>query len=265
MAELEAAETLWVLQEWVAGIFYSQEVGRKAVAKKVLKPCFVHFGVYTGAIQHTLSILADNGLMLQTANEIAQTAARLVVDEGLEYAQAKRRALKQLGLPSHSALPDNMLLEQAVREHLAIFCAETQPAELAALRALAAQWMQRLNVFAPLLGGAVWRGTATRLSDIYLQLFTDDPKAVELELINAGTAYEVNRVTGLQSRAVDALSLHVWCEGLQEEVGLHLLVNDTLAQRGSMKSDAQGQKLRGTLAQLQTLMQAGSSTLFPTP
>ena len=125
--------------------------------------------------------------------------------------------------------------------------------------------MQRLNVFAPLLCGAVWRGTATRWSDIYLQLFTDDPKAGELELINAGTAYEVNRVTGLQSRAVDALSLHVWCEGLQEEVGLHLLVNDTPAQRSSMKSDAQGQKLRGTLAQLQTLMQAGSSTLFPTP
>ena len=39
--------------------------------------------------------------------EIAATAARLVVEEGLEYAQAKRRAVKQLGLPTRTALPDN--------------------------------------------------------------------------------------------------------------------------------------------------------------
>lgn len=201
--------------------------------------------------------------MLQTAYEIAQTAARLVVDEGLEYASAKRRALRQLGLPAHTALPDNALLEQAVREHLAIFCADTQPAELLALRTLAAQWMQRFEAFAPLLGGAVWRGTATRLNDVYLQLFADDPKAIELDLINAGIAYEASRVAGLHGRAVDALSLHVWCEGLQEEVGLHLLVNDTLAQRGSLKNDQQGQRLRGTLPQLRALMQqaAGAAPL----
>ena len=37
--------------------------------------------------------------------EIAATAARLVVEEGLEYGPAKRRAVKQLGLPGRSALP----------------------------------------------------------------------------------------------------------------------------------------------------------------
>ena len=44
--------------------------------------------------------------------------------------------------------------------------------------------MERLAEFQPHLGGAVWHGTATELSDIYLQLFSDDPKAVELALIN---------------------------------------------------------------------------------
>ena len=214
-------------------------------------------------IQTCFSVLSDNEPMLQTAYEIAQAAARLVVDEGLEYAIAKRRALKQFGLPAHTPLPDNALLEEAVREHLAIFCADTQPAELVALRALAVQWMQRFEAFSPLLGGAVWRGTATRLSDLYLQLFADDPKAVELELINADVPYAVSRVTGLHGRPVEALSLHVWCEGLQEEVGLHLLVNDMLAQRGSLRGDEQGIKLRGTLAQLRALMQqeAGASHL----
>ena len=53
--------------------------------------------------------------------EIAQAAAALVVDEGLEYGPAKRRALKQLGLPARTALPSNEQVEDAVREHLALF------------------------------------------------------------------------------------------------------------------------------------------------
>ena len=91
--------------------------------------------------------VADNARMTDTLREIAQAAARLVVDEGLEYAAAKRRALKMLGLPQRTALPDNAQVEDAVREHLAIFCTDTQPAELAALRALALQWMQRLKKY----------------------------------------------------------------------------------------------------------------------
>ena len=39
--------------------------------------------------------------------EIAATAARLVVEEGLEFGTAKRRALRELGLSTRQALPDN--------------------------------------------------------------------------------------------------------------------------------------------------------------
>ena len=53
---------------------------------------------------------------MSTDLAIAATAARLVVEEGLEYAAAKRRALKELGLPARTPLPDNDLLEEAVRE-----------------------------------------------------------------------------------------------------------------------------------------------------
>ena len=116
-------------------------------------------------------------------SEIAAAAARLVVEEGLEYGPAKRRAVKQLGLPARAALPDNDSVEDAVREYIAIFCADTQPGELAALRELALTWMERLAEFRPNIGGAVWHGTATRLSDIYLQLFCDDHKSAEIQLI----------------------------------------------------------------------------------
>ena len=39
--------------------------------------------------------------------EIASTTARLVVEEGLEWGPAKRRAVRQLGLPARTPLPDN--------------------------------------------------------------------------------------------------------------------------------------------------------------
>ena len=45
----------------------------------------------------------------------------MVVEEGLEYGPAKRRAVKQLGLNARSGLPDNDTLEDAVREYIALF------------------------------------------------------------------------------------------------------------------------------------------------
>ena len=39
--------------------------------------------------------------------ELAAHAARLVVEEGLDYGGAKRRAHKLMGLPARTALPDN--------------------------------------------------------------------------------------------------------------------------------------------------------------
>jgi len=143
--------------------------------------------------------------------EIAAVAARLVVEEGLEYGPAKRRALKQLGLGPRTALPDNEVVEDAVREHIALFCADTQPTELRALRLCARRWMERLAEFNPHLGGAVWHGTATRLSDIYLHLFCEDEKAAEIALINMGVDYDARTVSGLRGQAAEALSVHDPC------------------------------------------------------
>ena len=59
-------------------------------------------------------------------------------------------------------LPSNEVLEDEVRDYIAVFCADTQPQELQALRRLALVWMERLAEFRPHLGGAVWHGTATK-------------------------------------------------------------------------------------------------------
>ena len=196
----------------------------------------------------------NRAYMTTVQEEIAATAARIVVEEGLEYGPAKRRAVKQLGLNARAQLPNNDQLEDAVREYLELFCADTQPAELLALRQLASVWMARMADFRPHLGGAVWRGTATALSDIYLQLFCDDPKSAEISLIDHQVRYEVSTVQGFQGETVDALSILSACPGLSQKVLVHLMIYDLDDLRGALKPDGQGRSYRGDLMVLNRLM-----------
>ncbi|NML47960.1 hypothetical protein HHL11_29695 [Ramlibacter sp. G-1-2-2] len=188
--------------------------------------------------------------------EIAATAARLVVEEGLEYGPAKKRAVKELGLPTRAGLPDNDQVEEAVREYIAIFHADTQPVELAALRKLALTWMERLQEFRPYLGGAVWHGTATRLSDIYLQLFCDDPKSAEIALIDHEVDYTPRTVTGFNGDSVEALSISSVSRELGESIGVHLLVYDHDDLRGALRRDNQGRTPRGDIKAVRALVEA---------
>lgn len=186
--------------------------------------------------------------MTETQQELATAAARLVVEEGLEYGPAKRRAARQLGLARPAQLPSNEQIEDEVRVHLALFHADTQPAELAALRDVAAHWMQRLAAHRPHLSGAAWRGTATRLSALHLDLYCDDSKAAEIELINQGVAYDVG---GDEDDPVLTLAAHSAELG---PVTLHLHVRDADDQRGALKPDAGGRTQRGDLAALRRRM-----------
>jgi hypothetical protein len=192
--------------------------------------------------------------MDKASAEIAAVAARFVVEEGLEWGPAKRRALKQLDLGPRARLPDNDTLEDAVREYLDLFCADTQPAELLALRRLALVWMERLQAFRPYVCGSVWHGTATRRSDIYLQLFCDDSKSAEISLIDHGVRFEPATVTGFCGEPVEALSISSLCAELGEHVGVHLLVHDLDDLRGALKPDARGRTPRGSTEALRRLL-----------
>ena len=192
--------------------------------------------------------------------EIAAAAARLVVEDGLEYGPAKHRAVRVLGLPARTALPSNDEVDAEVRDYIDLFCGETQPAELHALRELALEWMERMALFRPYLGGAVWHGTATRHSDIYIQLFCDDSKSAEIALIDHRVEYEPRTVAGLHGAQVEALSVHAPCRALGEEVGVHLLVYDLDDLRGALKPDAQGRSPRGDLAALRRLIEPEKDT-----
>ena len=196
--------------------------------------------------------------------EIAAAAARLIVDEGMEYDQAKRRAARDFG--ARVELPDSATVEAAVREHIAIFCADTQPAELRALREVALLWMGRLAEFHPHLAGAAWRGTATRLSALRIELYSDDGKAPEIALINAGVDYDVDSLPagngpgGRHRREpIPVLTVASRSTELNDIVTVHLIIHDLDDLRGALKPDADGQSWRGDTAALQARM-AGAAT-----
>ena len=189
-----------------------------------------------------------------TTTEISITAARLVVEEGLDYGAAKLRAVKQLGLPARTQLPSHDDVEVEVRDYIALFCANTQPAELQALRELAYLWMQRMAEFRPYLGGSVWHGTATKLSDIYIALFCDDSKSAEIALIDHRADYMTRSIKGFDGSMVEALSIHAPCKALNTEIGVHLMVYDYDGLRGALKLDSQGRKPRGDVTDVAKLL-----------
>jgi len=192
--------------------------------------------------------------------EIAAAAARLVVEEGMEYGPAKQRAARALGKHStrSAEMPDNTAVEDEVRDYLALFCADTQPAELAALREVAAHWMERLGEFRPHLTGAVWRGTATRLSSVHLQLFCDDPKSAEITMLNLGIDFDIGSINGPRGLPVDLLSVSSPSGTLGEAVTVFLTVLDHDDLRGGLKPDASGQTQRGDLMALRRLMETST-------
>jgi hypothetical protein len=187
-------------------------------------------------------------------SEIAVAAARMIAQDGADYASAKRRAAEQI--LGHSRmrkarsdiLPDNAQIEEEVRIYHALFSGDSQPARLLHLRKMAVRLMQDLAQFNPHLTGAVLNGSAGEHSDLYLQLFTDNPKDVALFLINKNVNFEVSEAPrsrhGGGHDPVETLSF------LWNDEGVHLAIYGPDDLRGSNKSKSE----RANLAALQALI-----------
>ncbi|QNM97067.1 hypothetical protein [Chitinimonas koreensis] len=121
--------------------------------------------------------------------QIIQLAARLMAEEHVDdYGQAKRKAIKRLGLPEGKNLPGNEEIEAALRDYRALY----QPGHadvVDGLRRTAATAMRLFTEFKPYLVGSVLAGTAGPHSDINLVVYTDNDKAVEIRCLNLGIDY----------------------------------------------------------------------------
>lgn len=201
---------------------------------------------------------SDNELLRA---EIAAAAARMIAEDGVDYGTAKRKAAKQIlgnNKVRGDALPDNAQIEDEVRIYNELFFGDTQPARLLHLRRLALRVMEELEPFQPYLTGAVLNGTAGDHSDIYLQLFAESPKDVEIYLLNKGIDFDVSESTHFNGRNEDVETLSfVW-----QNEGVHLALYDPDDLRGN-KKPAAGRPERATASALRKLINDESSANPP--
>jgi hypothetical protein len=187
--------------------------------------------------------------------EVAAGAARLIAEDGMDYASAKRRAAAELvgERAARRALPDNAAVERELRRHLRLFGGDEYLQRLAALRAIALRWMQDLAPFRPHLVGAVLNGTATEHSDIHLHLYTESAKDVEMQLLDRGLTYEAAPAAGRSEgvpEALEELSLVIAPRDARvpHRIGLVLTVYPTDAIRVAARRSASGDDLHPVAA-----------------
>jgi len=100
----------------------------------------------------------------------------------------------------------------------------------------------------------VLSGTAGRYSDIDLQLFTDDGKAIEHFLLSRNIAYDIadeRRFAGDQSRAVSVLKVD-W-QGIPVNLAIYTLKEE----RGVLKATLAGRPIERASIQAVTHLLSG--------
>jgi hypothetical protein len=178
--------------------------------------------------------LRQNGLRAR----IAASAARIMAEDGIDdFALAKRKAARQLGVLEGQALPGNGEIEDELRAYRAIYQADEHGARTEELLRIALDAMRAFERFSPYLTGAVLKGIAGPYAEIELQLFPDSTKDVELHLLDRGIRYETDEVRRFSGdRAVAAAKLSLLWDG----VPLRLSVYDRRDERLALKSSALG-------------------------
>ena len=198
----------------------------------------------------------DASMMIHTPTEaealraeIAALAARMIAEDGADYATAKRKAAKQLlgnQKIKGDVLPDNEEIEQSVREYNELFFGDTQPLRLLQLRQLAVRLMTEFERFNPYLVGSVLNGTAGPHSDIYLHLYTDNNKDVAIFLLNKDIQFEVSETYGKRNESIETLSFMV------ENEGVHLVLHS----HDDIRNGSGKHIERANLASVQALINA---------
>lgn len=169
---------------------------------------------------------------------IAAAAARIMAEDGVDdFALAKRKAARQLGVEGRFALPRNDEIETQLRAYRSLYQADEHPMRIAELRRVALDAMRALERFNPYLTGSVLKGISGPYAEIELQLFPESTKEVELYLLERNIAYaahEARRYSGDRARAVAMLTL-TW-----RGATLKLSVFDPRDERLALKTSPAG-------------------------
>jgi hypothetical protein len=129
-------------------------------------------------------------IVTRTRQTIAELAAQYIAEDGLiSYHTAKRKAADQLGFKQKD-LPTNIEIERAVISYQNLFQNSFQPEELFKLRTTAIDVMNLFEKFSPRLAGSVLAGTAGSQSEIIVHLFSENPEAIGVRLMENNIPYK---------------------------------------------------------------------------
>lgn len=128
---------------------------------------------------------------MQLRQVIAQQAARMMVEDGVnDFAYAKKKAGRQVGVTDAFCLPSNSEIEEEIRLYQALYMSDEQPTMLRQMREDALKVMQLFERFKPHLSGPVLDGTAGQYAETHIHLFADSAKEVEIFLLNQQIPYQ---------------------------------------------------------------------------
>ncbi|MBB5193178.1 hypothetical protein HNQ50_003932 [Silvimonas terrae] len=196
------------------------------------------------ADRHTLTLRA----------EIAHHAARLIAEDHMhDFALAKKKAARHLGVSDAHVLPSNQEIEDALASYRAIYQPEHDGC-LQELRHKAVTVMRLLRSFTPWLTGSVLSGVAGDHSDINLLVYTDDPKSVEIFLLNERIEYQHLEPPPTHRHALYP-TLAFWYDDTQ----IKLYVRPRLAERQNPRRE---EKERASLEDVQALLEHDRTLIF---
>lgn len=199
-----------------------------------------------------MSSRQDRQHSAQRRSPLAALAARLMAEDGIgDFALAKRKAARQLGLAENAALPDDSEVEEALRTYQRLFQGDEQRARQQQLLAIAARLMGTTQHFNPYLTGAVLDGTAGRHAEIDIQLFADSAKDVEIFLLNE--KIEFRHSTPRTDRAEAVLTL------VADEATVNLVIYPRDQERVSSRTRDGRLRERARLGDVRRLLAEASA------
>ncbi len=205
--------------------------------------------------------MSRNGRLRQPAcsrAHIADAAARLMAEDGVtDYGLAKKKAVRQLGLPERTPMPDNAEVEAALRAYQALYQGNEHRECLQRLRETALAVMELLAAFNPYLTGSVLDGSAGRYADIDLLLFADNAKEVEIFLLNRAMVFEHAEPPNDRVEAVLVLETEI--------ADVRLAVLDPNLERTVFRGRDGHVRERARIKEVRALVTAGANDALPLP
>ncbi|BAW81142.1 hypothetical conserved protein [Candidatus Nitrosoglobus terrae] len=193
----------------------------------------------------------------QMREYIAKEAARLMIEHGIKsYYQAKCKAAATLGITNtHTQLPTNQEIEQAIITHLRLFKSESLPTALEKLYQTALKAMHLFYRFNPYLVGSILNGLAFEHSGLNLHLFADTEEEIALFLTEIGIPFQLkSQQLSFSSKKIQTLPVFCFIAG---DTPVELTVFPTASDRYTPLSPVDGKPMqRAGHKEVQTLLEA---------